>query len=131
MRKTNRAPEAVYNKSERDEILERMDGITKRFYGEAVATRCHPFIEFCGLMSEHVTLCRAASKQDVDFTQANTHSGQALPMQAFNAAYIGEKMGCIYGPSLSDPKLFRAFIAAMDLSFEVEIKPKTKGIAAE
>jgi len=112
----------VYNEQERIEILERMRGVANSFYAGATQTRCHPFIEFCGLMSEYIKMCEAASHKGIDFTQANRHTGGALPMESYHANYLGEKIGCIYGPSLGDPKVFMAFIRALDLPFEIKIE---------
>jgi len=86
-------PTEVYSADERT--------ASNEFYLAAVRSRNHPFIEFTGLINEYIMLCEAAHAQGQDFTQANIHSGQALPMQAHNVAYLGEKLGCIYGPALT------------------------------
>lgn len=114
----------VYNKEERALAIKKMHQVADTFYRGAINTQCHPFIEFCGLMAEYIKCCEAASEEGIDFTQANRHSGEALPMKEHNAAYLGEKLGCIYGPSFEDPKVFRAFIAALGLPFEVKVTPK-------
>ncbi len=107
-------PQEVYNTEERRKILLQMHHISDLFYSAATAARCHPFIEFTGLMNEYLACCESAHRNGVDFTQCNTHAGQALPMQAFNAAYLAEKLNCIYGPSLlSDDAIRDAFIATL------------------
>lgn len=111
----------IYSKEERDEAIRKMQAASDAFYRAAIVTHCHPFIEFAGFMNEHIKLCQQAFEAGIDFMMANTHTGVALPIQDFHAAYIGEKMGCIYGPSFSDPKLFRAFVAALGLPFEVTV----------
>lgn len=113
--------DATFSKEERDEALRKMQAASDAFYQAAIATHCHPFIEFAGFMNEHIKLCQQASDAGIDFMTANQHTGTALPIQPYNAAYIGEKMGCIYGPSFRDPKLFRAFVAALDLPFKVTV----------
>lgn len=112
----------VYDDKERAEILAKMQAVSNAFYGGATQTHCHPFIEFTGLLNEYIKMCRRASEAGVDFTQANTHTGEALPMETYEAEYLGEKLDCIYGPSLSDPKVFRAFIASFNLPFNVKIE---------
>lgn len=94
----------VYNETEREEILRKMRAAINNFYADAVRTGCHPFIEFAGLMGEHLVMCEAAHKQGLDFTQANVHTGQPLPMERHNVEYLGEKLGCIYGPALNEEK---------------------------
>lgn len=120
MHKNN--PEVVYNKRERTQMLAQMQQASDQFYANAVATRCHAIVEFTGLMNEFIVACREASEAGLDFTQANRHSGQALPMKEHNAAYLGEKIGCIYGPSFEDPKVFEAFVSALGLPFKVKIE---------
>lgn len=106
--------EVVYDAGQREVILGQMTVTCNRYYQEAVASHCHPWIEFCGLQSEYIQLCRRAHAQGLDFTQANTHSGIALPMQDYNAQYIAEKLNCIYGPALLNSKpLADAFIATL------------------
>ncbi len=116
--------DVIYNQAERTKILKQMRAVSDQFYAGAVRTNCHPFIEFCGVLNEYSTVCERASDAGIDFTQANRHSGGALPIETFNANYLGEKVGCIYGPSLKDPKVFQAFIRAMDLPFDIAIVPK-------
>jgi hypothetical protein len=127
MKKRNaRDNEQVYNKSERDEIIRKMREVSGTFYAGAVKTHNHPFIEFCGILNEFISVCQNASEDGIDFTQTNRHSGAALPIQPHNARYLGEKVGCIYGPSLGDPKVFMAFIESFDLPFDVKIVAKEK-----
>lgn len=118
------ALDEVYSKEERETILAKMRAVSAAFYAGAVQTGAHPFIEFCGLMNEYIKVCESAHQKGIDFTQANTHSGKALPMETYEAAYIGEKIGCIYGPTLSNPTLFAAFIQKLDLPFEVSVQPR-------
>lgn len=95
---------------EREAMLASMREIAAEFYASAMTSKCHPFIEFAGLMNEYVQLCEQAHREGVDFTQTDVHNGKALPMRAFQAAYIGEKVGCIYGPSLKEEGNLNAFI---------------------
>lgn len=106
--------EPTYSKEELKEKIRRMRDISNRFYGEAAALGVHPFIEFTGFMNEYIKLCESAMEQGIDFTETNTHTGKPLPMHAYEAAYIGEKFDCIFGPSLnSDPALKAAFLASV------------------
>lgn len=104
---------ATYTQDELRQMLADMQSVSNRFYGQAVQTRCHPFIEFCGFMNEFIKICENALKEGVDFTETTIHSGGAvLPMEDYHAGYIGEKFGCIFGHSFTqDPKLLEAFLS--------------------
>jgi len=112
----------TYSKEERDEAIRKMTAVSNAFYRGAAQTGVHTFIEFCGLLNEFIKICRAASERGVDFMSTNTHTGKALPIETYQAKYVGEKVDCIYGPSFKDPEIFRAFVASLKLPFEVEIK---------
>jgi hypothetical protein len=103
---------------EREAMLTAMQETSSAFYRCATRIGCHPFIEFTGLMNEYIKICRQAHAAGLDFTQASAHSGIALPMQTFEAEYLGEKLGCIYGPSLQSRDNLAAFMAAAGLGKE-------------
>jgi hypothetical protein len=81
-------------------MLERMRFASNRFYRNAVATDCHQFLEFTGLMNEYIKVCESALARGVDFTNANGHTGEHLPLECFERAYVREKLDCIYGPQI-------------------------------
>lgn len=123
--------EVLYSKGERDKILKDMEQVAATFYTGAVGTRCHPFIEFCGLMSEYQKICQHASNQGIDFTQANTHTGQALPMETFHAEYLAEKLNCIYGPSLLENADVRNTFISTLFDGKFKLVPVTEARASE
>lgn len=88
--------------------LKDMDAAACAFYTNAVAIGNHAFIEFCGLMREYVSACRAALAQGIDFTRANRHVGEHLPVEPHFVNYLGEKLECIYGADLARAALDRA-----------------------
>jgi hypothetical protein len=73
-------------------------------------------------MNEFIKICRAASAEGVDFMIANRHTGASLPIERYHAEYLGEKVGCIYGPAFRDPEVFKAFVSALELPFDVKIE---------
>jgi hypothetical protein len=79
-----------------EESLVRMRAASAQFYLQAIATGCHPFIEFTGLMNEYIKCCEQAVAQGIDFRYCSTHSGRQLPMQPFEVAYVNEKLECIF-----------------------------------
>lgn len=99
-----------YTPEERVVMLAMMREASNAFYSRAVRIGCHPFIEFAGLMNEYIKLCQQAHEAGIDFNESSGHSGNPLPMAPYEAAYIGEKLGCIYGPSLQPPENTRAFL---------------------
>jgi len=103
---------------ELERTLADMQVIATKFYQmvfmAGMGTRAHAFVEFTGIMNEYITLCRAAAAEGIDFGRANTHSGDALPVEPHNAAYLAEKLNCIYGPSLlADGDVRDAFIRVL------------------
>jgi hypothetical protein len=108
-------PEEHYTAEQRLVMLDQMDRVAANFYSAAVKIQNHPFLEFCGLMTEYIKMCRQAHAAGLDFTNLNQHSGHALPMQPFNARYLGEKIGCIYGPSLQKAENGQPFLEALGL----------------
>lgn len=88
-------------KQELIEICEKMRSVSNDFYMQAIHTGNHAFIEFCGLMNEYINACRDSINKDIDFTQANIHTGVALPLAPHQIEYIREKFNCIYGESFA------------------------------
>lgn len=101
-------------------VIASMERVAERVYwlmfAAGVGAHAHAMIEFCGLISAYVNTCRDALARGYDFRQCNVHTGLALPMPAHRAAYIAEKLGCIYGPSIAaDPAVADAFRRGLGL----------------
>ena len=90
-----------YTAEELSEILENMSKVSEAVYWHmfksGIGGTCHAMIEFCGLISKYVGLCRAAAKEGIQFPYINTHSGTSIPMENHDAAYLAEKFDCIFG----------------------------------
>jgi hypothetical protein len=106
----------THSPEEREKMLKGMRVASNTLYRFAIAIGHHPFIEFCGLINEYIKICERAHAQNLDFTECSAHSGKALEMRSHEAAYLGEKLGCIYGPSLQDPANLKAFLQAAGLA---------------
>jgi len=92
-------------------VCARMQTASDQFYRQAIQTGCHPWIEITGFLNEYIKVCQRAANDGVDFTEASIHSGKKLPMESFEAAYLGEKFGCMFDTSLGrDPKMLTAFL---------------------
>ena len=82
--------------AERATALLQMRDAADAFYSAATRIGNHPFIEFTGLMNEYIKACQSAHARGIDFSECNTHSGQDLPLENFEVAYINEKLECIF-----------------------------------
>jgi hypothetical protein len=94
-------------------MLADMEAAAARFYAAAARIGNHPFVEFAGLMNEYIKICRHAHEAGIDFTQCNGHSGNHLPMVAFEIDYINEKLECIFtGRSIVNQEAARAVVGS-------------------
>jgi hypothetical protein len=89
-----------HTKEEMSIMIEKMQKLSDSFYSGAVEIGCHPFIEMTGFMNEYIKIARKAHEVGIDFANASTHTGTALPIEDYEAGYIAEKFNCIFGPSL-------------------------------
>jgi hypothetical protein len=100
---------------EEQEAIRKMEAAAGAFYSMAVRTGVHAFIEFTGLMNEYIKCCAGSP----GFMHSNTHNEGALNVEAFQAAYLAEKLDCIYGPTFrKHPELARAVLGGLDVSEE-------------
>jgi len=121
----------AHTKVELREMLAKMEVVSSAFYGPAAMTGVHAFIEFCGLMKEFEVICHAACEAGIDFTQANTHTNVPLPVMPCHAAYLAEKLNCIYGPALlADERVRRTFIDVLFGGAYV-LQPSARALAAQ
>lgn len=100
-----------YSPEELATMLEKMKAVCQTFYWQAANTGCHTFIEFTGLMNEFIKVCEQSAAAGVDFANASTHTGKPLVVYTYNAAYIVEKLDCIFGPTIKSSPEVRAEFA--------------------
>jgi hypothetical protein len=82
-----------------DEILKAMKIAANNYYREAIATNCHTFIEFTGLINEYIKICERNLKQrGVDFTKTSAHCPDEprLQIESWQLDYINDKLRCIF-----------------------------------
>lgn len=104
-------------KQELEQVLVNMRAVSNNFYAGAQGCGNHAFLEFTGLMNDYIEVCRDSLNAGIDFTAANTHSGVALRLLPFRAAYLSEKLDCIYGPALrQSPELRRTVFKDLPVS---------------
>ena len=105
-----------YTDDQLKDMIAKMHAVSSAFYPAACNTGCHAFIEFTGLMNEFIKICQQSLTAEVDFATSNTHSGKPLVVHTFNAAYIVEKLDCIFGPSIkSSPEVRAAFAKLVEV----------------
>jgi hypothetical protein len=86
-----------YSVEERELLLTAMRAAAGQFYADAVRIGYHQFVEFTGLLNEHIRICERAHQEGKDFSTCG-----ALPVENHHLKYIGEKLNCIYGDSLTE-----------------------------
>jgi len=82
-----------------EEIVEAMKIAANNYYREAIATNCHTFIEFAGLINEYIKICERNLKQrGVDFTKTSAHcpGEPKLQIEDWELHYINDKLRCIF-----------------------------------
>lgn len=100
-------------RAELEVSLQKMTAAKDTFYRLAMDAHCHAFVEFAGVMHQYIQSCREALDKGIDFAFVNKHNGNSLPLPDHGAAYLGEKIGCIWAGALNDPEKFYAFRQAM------------------
>ena len=96
-------------RAENQNSLDRMEQASAVFYRMAQDTKKHQFLEFNGLLAEYIKLLKVLHTEDKDIVESDN-----LPMKDYNAAYLAEKLDCIYGATfLEKPEIRDAFIAAL------------------
>jgi len=91
-----------HTRDEMEAAIRKMRAVSAAFYPAAANTGCHAFIEFCGLMNEFIKVCETTMNSGGDFLSANTHNEMPLKMESFQAAYLAEKLDCIFGPTIRE-----------------------------
>jgi len=96
-----------YSPEERGRVLARMREIKDSFYAAAQRAGHHQFLEFAGLMAEYIKACERMHGRGIDFATTE------LNLEAHEAAYIAEKLDCIFGEALTEPAAREAFLGVL------------------
>lgn len=96
--------EPQYSIDELKAFIPKMHAVSSTFYAGAFSIGVHGFIEFCGLMNKYIDLCRLAASVGVDFTQANVHGGEKIPIADHDIQYLAEKFECFCSGLLQTPE---------------------------
>jgi len=86
--------------AERIEYIEKLQKIVESFYWTLfhaeVGGKFHAFLEWCGVMGEHLNICKDIAKTGADPFDMNRHTGKTLPVELYRLKYMAEKMECIF-----------------------------------
>src|SRR3546814_2182567 len=56
----------------------------------------HAFLEWCGVMGEHLNITSDLLKQGLPAFEMNRHTGETPPIAGYRLSYMTEKMECIF-----------------------------------
>jgi hypothetical protein len=114
-----------YSRAELEDMLTKMEAASSVFYGLAVRSGCHAFIEFTGLMNEFIKVCRQTMDAGIAFAFSNTHNDTPLVVHPYNMQYMAEKLDCIFGPVFrASPEMRDVFLNAMDFPAPAPAPPE-------
>jgi hypothetical protein len=75
------------------------------FYGSLFSLgtggKFHAFVEWCGVMGEHLNIVEGLVKNGHNPFADNVHSGHTLPIPSYQLAYMAEKMECIFNGAIT------------------------------
>lgn len=98
------------------EALTELRQARERFYWTLfrlrVGSKQHAFIEWCGVMGEHLNMLGDALEDGHDIRELNQHGGAAVRAREYRIRYMGEKLRCILAPFIDgDPKMRDLLVA--------------------
>lgn len=67
-----------------------------RLFNLGVGGRFHAFLEWCGVMGEHLNITSDLLKQGLPAFEMNRHTGETPPIAGYRLSYMTEKMECIF-----------------------------------
>lgn len=67
-----------------------------KLFNLGVGGRFHAFVEWCGVMTEHLNITSDLLQQGLPAFEMNQHTGETPPIAGFRLAYLADKMECIF-----------------------------------
>ena len=87
-------------KAEQLALLIALDTEVTRLYANlfhlGTGSHFHAFIEWCGVLAEHLNIVRDLVAKGVPAMNMNRHTGESLPIPGYQLAYLAEKIECIF-----------------------------------
>lgn len=78
------------------ELKDEVNAFYMRLFHLNVGGRFHAFLEWCGVMGEHLNITNDMLKEGLPAFEMNRHSGHTPPIPGFRLTYMAEKMECIF-----------------------------------
>lgn len=73
-----------------------VQGFYWRLFNLKVGSRFHSFLEWCGVMGEHLNIASDILNQGLPAFEMNRHTGETPPIPGYRLSYMAEKMECIF-----------------------------------
>jgi len=83
------------------DLRQEIEGLYKRLFLLNVGGRFHAFLEWCGVMNEHLNICEDIIRAGAPAFTMNRHTGATPPIPPYRLTYMGEKLECIFDGMLS------------------------------
>ena len=79
-----------------EDLREEVEQLYKRLFILNVGGKFHAFLEWCGVMSEHLNICEDMIRNGAPAFSMNRHTGSTPPIPPYRVTYMGEKLECIF-----------------------------------
>lgn len=79
-----------------DALKSELNDFYYRLFHLGVGTRFHAFLEWNGVMTEHLKIVEGLLQKGVPAFEQNRHTGDAPAIPSFQIEYLAEKMECIF-----------------------------------
>ena len=79
-----------------EDLKQEVGDLYKRLFTLNVGGRFHAFLEWCGVMGEHLNICEDMIRQGVRAFDMNRHTGGTPPIPPYRLTYMGEKLECVF-----------------------------------
>src|SRR3546814_5972575 len=73
-----------------------MSVLYARLFNLGVGGRFHSFLEWCGVMGEHLNITSDLLKQGLPAFEMNRHTGETPPIAGYSMGYIAEKREALF-----------------------------------
>lgn len=79
-----------------DDLQSEVQIFYARLFKLGTGGRFHAFVEWCGVMSEHLNITRDLLQQGVAAFNINRHTGNTPDVAGYRLSYLAEKIECIF-----------------------------------
>lgn len=79
-----------------NELKEEVNALYLKLFHLNVGGRFHAFLEWCGVMHEHLNICEDMIRRGVPAFEMNRHTGATPDIPGYRLTYMAEKLECIF-----------------------------------